>query len=487
MTSFLPQAPTVGHVPPHASKIEAAVLGAAMLETSAPRTVFALLHTETAFYVPAHQFIFRALRTLFDEGLPIDQLTAVAELAKQGLLQRAGGPAFVAGLTMQVNSAAHLEGHCRIVQQFHIRREIITTGRRLTDFGYDDTRDPLELMTDAQVALSQLHRMLDTKEAQTASDLYHAYFADLTKKVAAGGLTGIPTPITELNRFTGGWQNSDLIVIAGRPGMGKTAKMLSIVRTAALDHGHPCAIVSLEMPILQLFGRMVSSEVTGHTNAQLRRGEVKGGAEGVVHLATEALRLNSPLIHFDEAKTLVQLRAKAARLVAEKGVKLLLIDYLQLIAGIQKGNREQEIASITRGLKELAKELDIPVILLSQLSRKVEERGGTKRPGLGDLRESGSIEQDADMVIFLWRGDYYGIEEYEDGSETAGTALLDIAKHRNGALGEIVAGVSMDRGLFFDRNKADDFADVQVGPTRIGGTLPASTEHRRDDDEDLPF
>lgn len=490
--SFLPTAPTVGHVPPHASKIEAAVLGAMMLESAAARTVFGVLQAEAAFYVPAHQFIFRALKSLFDQGQAIDQLTAVAELAQLGLLQRAGGPAYVAGLTLQIDSAAHLESHCRIVQQFHVRREIISLGLRLSQYGYDDTRDPLDLLTDAQVGLTQLHNALETRATKTAAELYKTYFDELAKKTTTEGLTGIPTPLTELNRFTGGWQDADLVVIAGRPGMGKTAKMLSIVRTAALDHGKACAVFSLEMPSLQLFGRMVSSEVEGHTNAQLRRGEVKGGAEGVLHLATEAKRLASPLIHFEDTGglTILQLRAKAARLVAEKGVKLILVDYLQLLTGSVKGNREQEIGSITRTLKEMAKELNVPVIALSQLSRDVEKRGGDKRPGLSDLRESGSIEQDADMIIFLWRGDYYGIDEYEDGSLTAGTALVDIAKHRNGALGEIVAGVSMDRGLFFDRDKdeGDAFAEVQVGPAKVGGTLPASTEHRRqDDDNDLPF
>jgi replicative DNA helicase len=434
------------------------VLGAMMLESAASRTVFGILQAEACFYVPAFQLIFRAIKDLFDHGEAIDQLTVVAELSRLGLLQRAGGPAAVAGLTMQVNSAAHLEAHCRIIQQFHVRREIISLGLRLSQYGYDDTRDPLDLLTDAQVNLTQLHSGLETRATKTAAELYRLYFEELARKTKQQGLTGIPTPLTELNRFTGGWQNSDLIVIAGRPGMGKTAKMLSIVRTAALDHGQACAIFTLEMPSLQLFGRMVSSEVTGHTNAQLRRGQVQGGAEGVIHLATEARRLASPLIHIEDTDglTVLQLRSKAARLVAEKNVKLILVDYLQLLTGSAKGNREQEIGSITRTLKGLAKELNVPVIALSQLSRSVETRGGDKRPNLGDLRESGAIEQDADIVIFLWRGDYYHIKEYQDRSPTEGTALVDIAKHRNGALGEIVAGVSMDRGLFFDRNTGRD-------------------------------
>lgn len=447
-------APTGSHLPPQALDLEAAVLGAALLEAHAQRTLLALLPTEEVFYSSVHQQVYLAIRDLVQQGDHADLLTVVAQLRHRGTLERTGGPAFVAGLTSKINSAAHFETHCRILQEQHARRVVIRAGTELAAHAYDDTRDPLTLLADAQAHLTGLHRTLETRPGQTAAAAFNATFDRLAQAVQQQGLTGIPTGLTQLDGLTGGWQPGDLIILAARPAMGKTAALLHFARTAALDHGHHTAVFSLEMPTLQLMQRMVASEVPGYSNSDLRRGNLPGGLEQVAHIRQQAQRLQTHghQLHIDDTPglTIQQLRAKCARLHAQYPLSLVLVDYIQLMRGDTKGNREQEVGSISRSLKELAKELNAPVLALSQLSRDVEKRGGEKRPLLSDLRESGSLEQDADCIIFLWRGEYYKIAEYEDGTPTADTILFDIAKHRNGATDEVIAACSMRRGVFND-------------------------------------
>ena len=442
------------HLPPQALELEAAVLGAALLEADAQRTLLVTLPTEEVFYLAAHQQVYLAIRDLVQLGDHADLLTVVQQLRHRGTLQRIGGPAFVAQLTSKINSAAHFETHCRLLQEQHARRVIIRAGTELATYAYDDNRDPLELLATAQTHLTTLHRTLETKPGQTAAAAFEPTFDLLSKAVGQHGLTGVPTGLTQLDGLTGGWQPGDLIILAARPSMGKTAALLHFARTAALDHNHHTAIFSLEMPTLQLMQRMVASEVPGYSNSDLRRGNLPGGVEQVAHIRHQAQRLltHGHQLHIDDTPglSIQQLRAKCARLHAQHPLSLVLVDYIQLMRGDTKGNREQEVGSISRGLKELAKELNVPVIALSQLSRDVEKRGGEKRPFLSDLRESGSLEQDADCIVFLWRGEYYDITEYEDGTATADTILFDIAKHRNGATDEIVAACSMRRGTFQD-------------------------------------
>jgi len=447
-------APAAGQMPPQALDLEAAILGAALLEASAQRTLLVTLPTEDVFYSAAHRQVYLAIRDLVQQGDHADLLTVVAQLRHRGTLARTGGPAFVAGLTSRINSAAHFETHCRILLEQYARRVIIGAGTELTAYGYDDTRDPLALLATAQTHLTSLHRTLETRPGQTAAAAFGPTFDRLAQSVGQHGLTGIPTGLTQLDGLTGGWQPGDLIILAARPAMGKTAALLHFARTAALDHGHHTAIFSLEMPTLQLMQRMIASEVPGYSNSDLRRGNLPGGLEQVAHIRHQAHRLSTHghRLHLDDTPglSIQQLRAKCARLHAQHPLSLVLIDYIQLMRGDTKGNREQEVGSISRSLKELAKELNAPVIALSQLSRDVEKRGGEKRPLLSDLRESGSLEQDADCIICLWRGEYYDIREYEDGTPTADTVLFDVAKHRNGATDEVVAGCSMRRGVFHD-------------------------------------
>ena len=402
--------------------------------------------------------MYLAIRDLLADGRQADQFTVTQQLRKRGTLQRVGGAAFVAQLTMKINSVAHLETHCRILQEFHARRVIIRASAEMSTGGYDDTRDPLTLLADAQTHLTALHRTLETRLGQTAAAAFGPVFDRLALALGQHGLTGVPTGLAQLDGLTGGWQPGDLIILAARPAIGKTAALLHFARTAALDHGHHSAIFSLEMPTLQLMQRMVASEVPGYSNSDLRRGNLPGGLEQVAHIREQAQRLQTHghQLHIDDTPglSIQQLRAKCARLQAQQPLSLVLVDYIQLMRGDTKGNREQEVGSLSRGLKELAKELNAPVIALSQLSREVEKRGGEKRPLLSDLRESGSLEQDADCIIFLWRGEYYHIAEYDDGTPTADTVLFDIAKHRNGATDEVVAACSMRRGTFADLTTA---------------------------------
>jgi replicative DNA helicase len=491
-----PAAGPAGHLPPQALELERSVLGAALLERAGLHLMLSILPSEEVFYADAHRFLYRAIRDLAHEGRAVDMLTVAQALRGAGVLDRVGGPAYVAGLTLRVNSSAHLETHCRILQEQHARRVIIEAGTVMQRHGYDEGRDPLELLADAQTQLSRLHHGLETRGAVSAAALLPGVLDGIRHAVGRHGLTGIPTGLRELNEATGGWQPTDLIVIGARPGMGKTAALLHHARTAALTEGIPTGIFSLEMPAQQLVARLLAAEVEGYSNADLRRGKLAGGLEEVEHIARQAHRLaKADNLFLDDtpALTLHQLSAKAARLVAEHGVRLLLVDYLQLMSGSAKsrgGNREQEISEISRGLKALAKQLHVPIIALSQLSRSVEQRGGEKRPQLSDLRESGAIEQDADVILFLWRGEYYHIEEYADGTRTQDTILYDIAKQRNGSLGELIFHCQISRGLFADLHpegpaSAGERLVLVEGENGMRRPLPARAEVTRV--EDVPF
>jgi replicative DNA helicase len=494
------QKPT--HVPPQALQFERAVLGAMMLEKPSVGQVLSQL-PELAFYKPEHQLIYGAIQALASESQAVDQLTVVHYLKAKGTLERAGGMAYVAGLTMQVNSAANLDSHSRIILQQYMRRAMIEATTKAQAKAYDEGLDPIDVLTELQLQFTSLHQVIDQRPAQTVADHFDAVFAKLEADVLKPGLTGVPTGLTQLNDATGGWQPGDLVVIAARPAMGKTAVMLAEAREASLEHDLHTAIFSLEMPAAQLVQRLISSEVKGYSNSDLRRGNIAGGVDEVASIRAKATRLKSlgHRLHVDDTPglSIQQVRAKCARLHAEHPLGLVMVDYIQLMKGDQKarGNREQEISSISRGLKELAKELGVPVIALSQLSRDVEKRGGQKRPQLSDLRESGAIEQDADIIMFLWRGEYYKIEEYEDGSPTEGTLLMDIAKNRNGSVGEIIVGCNLKRGLLYDLgtepgtsaelHAAEDFQPRRISVSTAGDFGQPAPLSEKPLDPNLPF
>lgn len=427
----------LGKIPPQAIEIEEAVLGALLLEKDALTNVIDILQPE-AFYSDAHQAIFMAIRDLFNNSEPVDMRTVVAQLRRNGKLEFVGGSYYIAELTSKISSAANIEHHARIILEMSIKRELIKVASEIHGLAYEDTTDVFQLLDKTEQALFEISEANIRKNYDKMKDLMVQAIQELEeRKNHKDELTGVPSGFSSLDRITSGWQKSDLVIIAARPGMGKTAFVVSALRNAAVDFERPVAIFSLEMSSVQLVNRLISAE------AELESEKIKKGnlAEHEwVQLVEKTKQLTSAPLFIDDtpAISILELRAKCRRLKAQNDIQLVVIDYLQLMSGdSSSGNREQEIASISRALKGIAKELEIPVIALSQLSRAVETRGGDKRPQLSDLRESGSIEQDADIVMFLYRPEYYNITEDEDGTPTTGMGEVIISKHRNGSLENI--------------------------------------------------
>lgn len=422
-----------GKVPPNAVELEDAVLGALMLESEALTDVVEILKPES-FYKLEHQRIFEAILDLFSKSDPIDILTVSAWLKKAGYLELVGGPYYVSKLTDRVASSANAEYHARIIAQKHIQRELIRVSGDIYNEAFQDTTDVLELLDKAEsslfaVAEGNLRKSYDTMSSLVTQAL--KVVEEAGKK--EGGITGVPSGFTDLDRITGGWQPSDLLIIAARPAMGKTSFVLTMARNMAVEHRRPVAVFSLEMASIQLVNRLIASE-SGIDGNKLKKGDLTKDDWNHLHASLKQLSEAPLFIDDTPALSVFELRAKCRRLKAQHGIELIVIDYLQLMsAGGNGGNREQEISTISRSLKSIAKELEIPVIALSQLSRAVETRGGAKRPMLSDLRESGAIEQDADMVMFLYRPEYYGIEVSEETNlPTPGLTELIIAKNRAG-------------------------------------------------------
>jgi replicative DNA helicase len=458
-----------GKIPPQATDLEEAVLGALMLEKDALANVIDILKPEV-FYKEAHQHIFEAIRNLFNRSQPVDILTVTSELKSMGMLDVVGGPFYIAQLTSRVVSAANIEYHTRIIVQKFIQRELIRISSEISTEAYEDTTDVFELLDKAE---SNLFNVSDTnlrrKYLDMQSILKEAILEIEKAKEASDhneiSTLGVPSGFTSLDRLTAGWQKSDLIILAARPSMGKTAFVLSMARNAAIDHGEPVAVFSLEMSALQLVMRLISME-TELPSDKLRRGNLADH---------EWQQLNSRITKLEDAKIFIddtpalsifELRAKSRRLVAQHGIKLIIIDYLQLMTGNaeNKGMREQEISGISRALKGLAKELNIPVIALSQLSREVEKRPGSKKPILSDLRESGAIEQDADLVLFIYRPEYYKIDQFDDNTPTKGLAEIIIAKHRNGQTGEVKLNFVSHYGKFKDYENFEFGSEMEMAP-----------------------
>jgi replicative DNA helicase len=429
-----------GKIPPQAKELEEAVLGAIMLEKSAFDTVVEILKPE-CFYLEGHQRIYRAMQGLAQKSQPIDILTVVEELRMRQELDYIGGPYYVTKLTNAVVSAANIETHSRIILQKFIQRELIRISGEIIGEAYEDSTDVFDLLDDAESKLfevtnNHLRKNFDSidsvlvKTIQRIEDLRHRQ----------DEITGIPSGFASLDRVTYGWQQTDLIILAARPAVGKTAFALNLARNAALHptKATPVAFFSLEMSSAQLVQRILSAEseilMEKIARGRLEEHEMKQlYKKGIDRLAKAPIFIDDT-----PALNIFELRAKCRRLKNKHNVGLIIIDYLQLMSGAgdnRNGNREQEISRISRDLKGLAKELQVPIIALSQLSRAVESRKeGEKIPQLSDLRESGAIEQDADMVMFLYRPEYYGITTNENGESNKGETHVKIAKHRNGAL-----------------------------------------------------
>ncbi|NOR87444.1 MAG: replicative DNA helicase [Bacteroidales bacterium] len=426
----------LGKIPPQAVDLEEAVLGALLLEREALTSVIDILRPEI-FYKEAHQKIFKAISILFTDTEPIDILTVTNKLKTLGLLDEVGGAYYITQLTNRVGSPANIEFHTRILAQKYILRELIRVSSVTIKEAFEDSTDVFNLLDRAEQGLFDISENNFRRESSDMKSLVMDAIKEIEKaKNSEGKLRGVPSGFTGLDRLTAGWQKSDLVVIAARPGMGKTAFALSLSRNAAVN-GFPVAIFSLEMSSVQLATRLIASE-TEISGEQLKKGELR--EDEWKQLNTKVKSLEDAPIFIDDtpALSVFELRAKCRRLKEQHKLELIVIDYIQLMrAGDGAGNREQEISMISRSLKALAKELDIPVLVLSQLNRSVETRGGDKKPLLSDLRESGAIEQDADMVIFIYRPEYYNITEGEDGADLRGKGEIIIAKHRNGSLDSI--------------------------------------------------
>jgi len=429
-----------GKIPPQAVDLEEAVLGAMMLEQDAVSAVIDILKPEV-FYKESHQKIFSAILRLFSKSEPVDILTVTNELKSSGELEIVGGPYYITMLTSRIASASNVEYHARIILQKHIQRELIKISSGIIKDAFEDTTDVFDLLDRAEQGLFNVSESNLRRNFADMPSLIKQAIEDIeSAKDSDSHMRGVPSGYVDLDRITTGWQNSDLIILAARPAMGKTAFALSMARNIAVRFKKPVAVFSLEMSAVQLVTRLISSE-TELPASKLKKGDL---AE------YEWQQLNSKISNLVDAKIFIddtpalsvfELRAKCRRLKQQHDIQMVFVDYLQLMTvggGETRGNREQEISAISRSLKALSKELNIPVLALSQLSRAVESRpGGSKKPILSDLRESGAIEQDADLVLFIYRAEYYKLHEFEDGTPTDGVAEIIIAKHRNGPVGEI--------------------------------------------------
>ena len=429
------QMDNIGRVPPQALDLEEAVLGAMMIDNSAVNDAIDILRVPDAFYDPKHRSIFTSIHDLFRTSQPIDLLTVTEQLRKNGDLETAGGAYYLSSLTNKVASAAHVEYHSRIIIEKFIQREIIRMSNEILKDAFDETKDVFSVLSKAEEELFAIAQSNMKKSYDTMGTAMNSAIEEIEKaRKNTDGISGIPTGFRDLDRLTSGWQKSDMIVIAARPAMGKTAFVLSMARNTAVDYNMGVAIFSLEMSSVQLVKRLISSEARIDAE-KLRKGNIADHELQQIH--SRIRKLSTAPIYIDDTPgiSIFELRAKCRRMKQKHDIQVVVIDYLQLMtAGTGKngGNREQEISQISRSIKEIAKELNVPVIALSQLSRSVEQRGGDKRPVLSDLRESGAIEQDADIVSFIYRAESYGLLEDERGP-TQGMGDIIIAKHRNGA------------------------------------------------------
>lgn len=486
----------LGKLPPQALDLEEAVLGALMLEKDALSVVIDILKPES-FYKDSHQKIFEAITRLFQKSSPIDILTVSSELRSMGALEIIGGAYYLTQLTDRVVSAANIEFHARIISQKYIQRELIRISSEIITNAYDETTDIFDLLDTAEKSLFEVAQSNLRRDTQKIDDIMRSAVEALEKlKERESSLTGIPSGFTGLDRITSGWQPSDLVIIAARPAMGKTAFVLTCARNAAVDHDKPVAVFSLEMSSLQLVNRLISGE-TEIRQEKLKKGTLEDHEWTQLHARIGKLTEAPLLIDDTPALNVFEFRAKCRRLKAQYDIQMVIVDYLQLMHGKNDGkggNREQEIGSISRALKSVAKELNIPVIALSQLSRAVENRpAASKRPQLSDLRESGSIEQDADMVLFLYRPEYYGLDQDENGNSTAGIGEVIIAKHRNGELatvplrfvGEYVKFKDLDN----DFDQGPDSFSAGMMPSQQFGEPNVITRPSRmnEPDDDPPF
>ena len=454
-----------GTVPPQAIELEQAVLGALMLERDAIIDVQEYVKAET-FYLEEHRTIFKAIQALSVEMKAIDLYTVTERLKSQRELQKVGGAAYLAELTQKVASAAHIEFHAKIIAQKYVQRELIRSATEIERRSYDDEVDVTELIGFAEQEIFRVSEGNVKRSVQAASDILRKALQQIEEaSKTAGEYNGVRSGFTDIDAVTLGWQPSDLIIIAARPSMGKTAFVLTMARNMCVELKTPVAFFSLEMSSVQLMNRLIVAE-TQLSSKDLRTGNLTPAQW--THLEKQTVELGRSPLFIDDtpALSVYEFRSKARRLKTQHDIQLIIIDYLQLMTASTpetRGNREQEVSLISRTLKAIAKELNVPIIALSQLSRNVENRGGSKRPQLSDLRESGAIEQDADVVAFIHRPEYYGLTTDENNMPTAGMAEIIIAKHRNGEVTDVPLRFIKEQAKFADADSSVTAAVVAQG------------------------
>ena len=478
----VPSVDSYGHKQPQNLEMEAAVLGALMVDQEAYSQVSDLLKPES-FYDKRHTLIYQAVQSLSAEQKPVDIMTVIDRLESLGTLDEAGGPAYVMQINSQITSSAHLEYHAQVVAQKYLARQLITLSSFVQTKAFDNTVDVADLMQEAESQLFAISQSNLRKDYIQINPIIDQVYENLRKAAALdGGMSGQPSGFEKLDKMTNGWQNSDLIIIAARPAMGKTAFVLSMVRNMAVDRKIPVAMFSLEMSNQQLVQRLMVN-VCEIESEKLRSGQLAPYEWSQLDSRVRML-VDAPIYVDDTPQlSIFELRTKARRLVREHQVKCIMIDYLQLMNanGMRFGSRQEEVSNISRSLKGLAKELDIPILALSQLNRGVENREGNeaKRPQLSDLRESGAIEQDADMVLFVHRPEYYRIFEDDHGRDLRGMAQIIIAKHRKGGTGDVTLRFKGDFTRF--ENPAEEM--MQPMPDDREGEIKGS----RMNNGDMPF
>lgn len=464
----------IGKMPPQAGELEEIVLGAIMIEKDALFDVVEFLKPES-FYNEAHSKIYKAILDLSADLKPIDIMTVTDILRSKKQLDEVGGPYYITQLTTRVGSAAHIEYHARIIAQKYIQRELIRTASEIQKRAYEDSEDVADLIDFSERELFKIAEGNIKRDVQEISKVIKESLKEI--EIASqreDGLSGVPSGFTAIDRITQGWQKSDMIIIAARPSMGKTAFVLSMARNIAVVHKKPVVVFSLEMAAKQLTSRLIAAESELPAD-KLRSGKLADYEWQQLEYRIKSL-IDAPIFIDDTPQlSIYELRAKCRRLKLQHDVQLIIVDYLQLMTTGQEKNqsREQEVSTISRSLKAIAKELDVPVIALSQLNRMVEQRQGQKgRPQLSDLRESGAIEQDADVVCFIHRPERYGVLEDENGNSMIGIAEIIIAKHRNGAVGDVKLRFRNELAQFADLD-TDVFmsGDNKAGPVILGSKM----------------
>jgi replicative DNA helicase len=470
-----------GKILPQARDLEEAVLGAILIEKDAISYVSDILKPES-FYVDAHAIIYKAIQSLFSRSQPIDLLTVSEELRNNGQLENIGGAYYLSELTNKIGSSANVEFHARIIIQKFIQRELIRISNDIIRDSFEDTTDVFDLLDTAEKRIYEITDKNLRNSTQGIGQLVSKSVMQIDNLISrADGILedSVPSGYLDLDKVTSGWKATDLVIVAARPSMGKTAFVLNVARNAAVDFNMPVAIFSLEMGGVQLAKRLISME-TEIDAQKVTNGKMTEEEFAVLRDKVERLSQAPIFINDQPAINVYELRAQCRRLQNAHGIKMVIIDYLQLMSGgSDRGmNREQEISNISRSLKGLAKELNIPVIALSQLNRSVETRGGDKKPQLSDLRESGSIEQDADMVMFLYRPEYYNMMEDKEGVPLKGIAEIIIAKHRNGPTGSVQLRFNKNYGRFYDANTMYE----EMNAMSAYKTMPSKANFMPDDE-----